>query len=236
MITIALCDDEPFMLENMYDRLVTYLNNKSFSHRLLCFSSGSDLLQCEQEYDILFLDIQMDGPDGMKTAKLLRERGFGGLIIFMTVLKEHVFDAFQVEAFDYLIKPTENDRLLSVLDRALNTLFKKRQKNIVIQKGNTTSIIFLDDILYGEVMGRKIYLYTKDGQVADYYGSLEDLEQNMDSRFFRCHRSYLINLDYVRGIKDQNATLSGGKNVPVSRLREQHLSQVLLSHMKRRRY
>lgn len=236
MITIALCDDEPFMLKDMTDRLTEYLNNKPLPHRILCFSSGGKLLQSDQEFDIMFLDIQMEEPDGMKTAKLLRERGFGGLIVFMTVLKEQVFGAFQVEAFDYLIKPAENDRLYSVFDRALKTLEKKRRKNIVIHRGNTTSIIYLDDIVYGEVIGRKIYLHTNDGQIADYYSSLEVLEQNMDSRFFRCHRSYLINLDYVRGVKDGNAALSDGSCIPVSRLREENLSQALLSHMKRRRH
>ena len=235
MITIALCDDEPFMLNNMADRLTEYLNNRPHPYRLLCFSSGSELLQDEQEFDILFLDIQMGEPDGMKTAKLLREHGFGGLIVFMTVLKERVFEAFQVEAFDYLIKPDLNNRLFSVLNRAFKALEKKQRKNIIIHKGNTTSIIYLDDIIYSEVIGRKIYLHTKKGQIADYYSSLEVLEQNKDSRFFRCHRSYLINLDYVCGVKDGNAALSDGSFIPVSRLREENLSQALLSHMKRRR-
>ena len=88
--------------------------------------------------------------------------------------------------------------------------------------------------VYGEVLGRKLYLHRSAGGVVDYYGRLGDLERRVDGRFFRCHRSYLVNLDHVRGSRAGQAVLSQGGSVPVSRLRESDLTKALLQHMKER--
>ena len=90
----------------------------------------------------------------------------------------------------------------------------------------------LDEIAYCEVLGRKVYLHKRDGSVTDYYDRLEDLERRLDGRFFKCHRSYLVNLDYVRGRRTGQAVLVRGEAVPVSRLRERELTQALLRYLK----
>ena len=176
----------------------------------------------------------MERPDGMETARLLRQRDNHSLIVFVTVLKECVFDAFQVEAYDYLLKPLDSARFRRTMDRALGWLERDAAKNLVIQRGSGCQVILLSDILYCEVLGRKIYLHKKDGMVVDYYDRLEDLEQRVDGRFFKCHRSYLVNLDYVGGCQDGQVLLQNGERIPVSRLRERELTQALLRHMKER--
>ena len=95
-------------------------------------------------------------------------------------------------------------------------------------------VVLLSDIVYCEVLGRKVYLHKPDGAVSDYYGRLEDLEWRVDGRFFKCHRSYLVNLDYVRGCRDGQVLLPQGERIPASRLRERELTQALLRHMKER--
>lgn len=236
MIKAAVCDDEPYMQDDIIAKLSEYMKSKEVSYQLDCFSNGSELLKSNKAYDLLFLDIQMTEPNGLETAKLLRERKFCGLLIFITVLKECVFDSFEVEAFDYLLKPLEYDRFERTMDRALKTLEQKMEKRIIVKKGHTCKVLSQDEILYCEVLGRKIYLHTKDGSIIDYYCRLEEFEQQADRRFFRCHRSYLVNLDDVRGIKEGFVILSDGGKIPVSRLREQELTGALLSHMKERRH
>ena len=93
-------------------------------------------------------------------------------------------------------------------------------------------VVLLSDIVYCEVLGRKVYLHKRDGSVTDYYDRLEDLERRLDGRFFKCHRSYLVNLDYVRGRRTGQAVLVRGEAVPVSRLRERELTQALLRYLK----
>ena len=235
MIKFAVCDDEPRMVQELAGRLADYMKENSMAaYSVSGIPNGRALLEDGGSYDVIFLDIQMEQPDGMETARLLRRRGDHSLLVFVTVLKELVFDAFQVEAYDYLLKPLDSARFHQTMDRVLRSLEQRASEDIVIQRGTGCEVVLLSDIVYCEVLGRKIYLHKSDGTVSDYYDKLEDLERRVDGRFFKCHRSYLVNLDYVRGCQDGQVLLSQGERIPASRLRERDLTQALLRHMKER--
>lgn len=236
MIEIAVCDDEPFMAADVAAHLSEYMEKAKLAYQINTFSNGDALLKSDKQFDMLLLDIQMDKPNGMETARLLRERGCRGLLIFITVLKESVFDSFEVQAFDYLVKPLDKLRFHRTLGRALKSLGQQEGKNLVIQRGTACRIVPFSEIVYSEVYGRKIYLHLLNGETVDYYNRLDELEKCLDSRFFRCHRSYLVNLDYVNGHSKGAIMLSDGEKIPVSRLREQELTKELLIHMKERRF
>lgn len=232
MLRFAVCDDEPHMLEEISARLAACLEEAGRSGCALSrFSSGRALLDSGETFDLVFLDVQMDPPDGLETARALRRRGDEGPLVFLTVLRERVFDAFEVQAFDYLVKPVDSARLRRTLDRALKALDRRRERNLTIQRGSAYEVVPLDAIAYCEVLGRKIYLHRTDGAVLDYYDRLGALERRLGGGFFRCHRSYLVNLDHIRGLGGGRAALSGGGSVPVSRLRERDLTRALLRHM-----
>lgn len=235
MIKFAICDDEPMMAQDLSDLLADYMGeNSPLPFSVSSFSSGRTLLESGGRFDVIFLDIQMEHPDGMETARLLRRRQERSLLVFVTVLKECVFDAFQVEAFDYLVKPLESACFRRTMARALRALEQRTVKDLVIQRGAGCEVVLLSDIVYCEVLGRKIYIHKQDGAVIDYYDRLENLECRMDGRFFKCHRSYLVNLDYVRGCQSGRVILPRGEGIPVSRLRERELTQALLRYMKER--
>ena len=235
MIKFAICDDEPLMAQELAGHLADYMKeNLITAYSVSSFSDGRALLDAIDRFDVIFLDIQMEQPDGMETARLLRRRGDHSLLVFVTVLKELVFDAFQVEAYDYLLKPLDSARFKQTMDRVLHSLEQRAAEDIVIQRGTGCEVVLLSDIVYCEVLGRKIYLHKSDGTVSDYYDKLEDLERRVDGRFFKCHRSYLVNLDYVRGCQDGQVLLSLGERIPASRLRERELTQALLRYMKER--
>jgi DNA-binding LytR/AlgR family response regulator len=235
MIKFAICDDEPMMARELAGRLADYMReNLITAYDLSSFPDGRALLGAVDRFDVIFLDIQMEQPDGMATARLLRRRGDHGLLVFVTVLKELVFDAFQVEAYDYLLKPLDSARFHQTMNRVLRSLEQRTAGDVVIQRGTGCEVVPLSDLVYCEVLGRKIYLHKRDGTVSDYYDKLEDLERRVDGRFFKCHRSFLVNLDYVRGCQDGQVLLSPGERIPASRLRERELTQALLRHMKER--
>ena len=235
MIKFAICDDEPLMAQALAGHLADYMKEKSMTaYSVSNFSDGRTLLESAGSFDVIFLDIQMEQPDGMETARLLRRRGDHSLLVFVTVLKELVFDAFQVEAYDYLLKPLDSARFKQTMNRVLRSLEQRTAEDIVIQRGTGCEVVLLSDIVYCEVLGRKIYLHKSDGTVSDYYDKLEDLERRVDGRFFKCHRSYLVNLDYVRGCQDGQVLLFQGERIPASRLRERELTQALLRYMKER--
>ena len=235
MIKFAICDDEPMMAQELAAHLKGYMEEHSIAAcSVSSFSNGRALLERVGTFDVIFLDIQMEQPDGMETAKLLRQRGDQSLLIFVTVLKECVFDSFQVEAFDYLLKPLDSARFHQTMDRVLRSLEQRTAEDIVIQRGTDCEVVLLSDIVYCEVLGRKVYLHKSDGTVSGYYERLEDLERRVDGRFFKCHRSYLVNLDYVCGCQDGQVLLFQGERIPASRLRERELTQALLRYMKAR--
>lgn len=235
MIKFAVCDDEPLTVREIADRLAGFMEEHSISdYSVSSFSNGHALLDSGGGFDLIFLDIRMGQPDGMETARLLRRRGERSLLIFVTVLRELVFDAFQVEAYDYLIKPLDSAHFSRTMKRALRSLERSAAEGIVIRRGAGCEVVSLSDIVYCEVLGRKLYIHKKDGTVIDYYGRLEELEHRMDGRFFKCHRSYLVNLDCVRGCRAGQVILPREEAIPASRLRERELKQALLRHMRER--
>jgi len=233
MMRFAICDDEPLMAQELTDFLVKYMEERSITaYDLGNFSNGRALLESVSSFDVIFLDIQMEQPNGMETARLLRQQGDHSLLVFVTVLKEYVFDAFQVEAYDYLLKPLNWDNFCRTMERALRTLEQRTSEEIVIRRGINCEVVLLSDIVYCEVLGRKVYIHKSDGTVSDYYDQLEELERHMDGRFFRCHRSYLVNLKHLKGYKDGDAYMDDGSVIPVSRLRSREFSDAILHYMK----
>lgn len=235
MLRFALCDDEPYMLEALSSLLSDCLDKRQpLPYHISRFASGEALLASRDPFDMIFLDIQMESPNGMETARLLRQKGRQSLLVFVTVLKECVFDAFAVDAFDYLLKPLDPQRFQQILDRGLEALARRGAQELLVQRGACVQVVPLAQIVYVEVLGRKVYVHQADGSVLDYYDKLETLESHFQGRFFRCHRSYLVNLDYVRGCSGGQVTLASGETVPLSRLRRQDLTQALLRHMRER--
>lgn len=93
-------------------------------------------------------------------------------------------------------------------------------------------IISFEEIVFAEVIDRKVYLHLVSSEVVDFYDKIENLEERLDSRFFRCHRSFLINLKYLKSYKNGVAYMENGKEIPISRLRSKAFSEVILQYMK----
>ncbi|RKI44039.1 DNA-binding response regulator [bacterium D16-51] len=232
MIHIAICDDEKHMSDHIRTMVSDFFCKKNREIHFRIFLSGEELLSCDGQIDILFLDIQMKGMDGMETARKLRANKFRGFLIFITVLKEMVFQSFEVQAYDYLVKPVEEKQFEKTMERLYASMQNASEDSLLVQKGYEGRIIPKDEIVFCEIIDRKIYLNLTSGEVVDYYERIEHLETKLDSQFFRCHRSYLINLKHLKGYKNGTAYMDNGKEVPVSRLRSKEFSGVVLQYMK----
>ncbi len=232
MIRIAICDDEKHMSNHIRAMTSDFFRKKNREISIRTFSSGEDLLSYDGQIDILFLDIQMKGMDGIETARKLRADKFRGFLIFITVLKEMVFLSFEVQAYDYLVKPVDEKQFGKTMERLYTSMQNIGEDSLLVQKGYEGRIIREDEIVFCEVIDRKIYLNLASGEVVDYYERIENLETKLGSHFFRCHRSYLINLKYLKGYKNGTAYMDNGKEVPVSRLRSKEFSGVVLQYMK----
>lgn len=198
LISIAICDDESYMLNHLKENIELYMKQKNLLYNIELFNKVENLLCNHEKFNIVFLDIQMEEINGMQAARKLRSYGNECFIIFVTVLNEFVFDAFEVDAINYLIKPLSNEKLYKTLDKIVTKLDDNESNYITIQKGYSYWKLKLADILYCEVIKRKIYVHLKK-ETVDYYETIENLERSLPTNFFRCHRSYIINLQYVYG-------------------------------------
>ncbi len=232
MIHIAICDDEKYMSDHIRAMASDFFRKKNREIQLRTFLSGEDLLNYDGQIDILFLDIQMKGMDGLETARKLRADKFRGFLIFITVLKEMVFQSFEVQAYDYLVKPVDEKQFGKTMERLYTSMQNASEDSLLVQQGYERRIVPKDEIVFCEIIDRKIYLNLTSGEVVDYYERIENLESKLDSHFFRCHRSYLINLKHLKGYKNGTAYMDNGKEVPVSRLRSKEFSGVVLQYMK----
>ena len=173
----------------------------------------------------------MPNCNGVTLAKNIRKKQIHCEIIFVTILKEYVLNAFEVEAVDYIYKPIDMQRLQNAIQRAVKKLQKQQQKSLLIQTKYFTQNINISQIYYVEVINRKIYVHTKN-ETIEYYGKLEQVQKQLDERFIKCHRSYIINMDYFYQYQNNIITLQNGQTVPVSRLRQKELLDAMLQYMK----
>lgn len=234
LINIAICDDEKYMSDEIRMLAFNFFRKKNVYVDICQFQSGEDLLKYNKKIDILFLDIQMNGINGIETSRILRNSGFKGFLVFITILKEMVFESFEVQAYDYIVKPVKEKQFEKIMERMFVSMQNAEKANLLVQKGYESSIIPFDDIIFCEIIDRKIYLHLVSSEVIDFYGRIEGVEKKLDSRFFKCHRSFLINLKYLKSYKKGTAYMEGGKEIPVSRLRSKEFSNVVLQYMKER--
>ena len=232
MIHIAVCDDEKHMSDQIRAFVSDFFRKKNREIYLRTFLSGEELLSYDGQIDILFLDIQMKDIDGMETARKLRAGKFRGFLIFITVLKEMVFESFEVQTYDYLVKPVDKKQFERTMERLYASMKNASEDSLLVRKGYEGRIVQKDEIVFCEIIDRKIYLNLTSGEVLDYYERIENLETKLNNHFFRCHRSYLINLKHLKGYKNGMAYMDNGKEVPVSRLRSKEFSSVVLQYMK----
>ena len=196
---IAICDDE----KNIRELIGNKVTKQYPEAEIAFFSSGEELLLSDWQIDILFLDIQMSGRNGMETAIELRQKNNDVIIIFVTAVEEYVFQAFDVGAFHYIVKPIDDTKFADVIHRAVNELNSQTQnrkeaeeKYLMIHNGGVHTKIEIEDIVYAEVFNRKVVIHKKD-ETMEYYGKMSALEALAGDSFFRPHRAYLINFKYV---------------------------------------
>lgn len=220
-IKIAICDDE----KNIRAYLSSLVRKQGVECEIAEYVFADEYLSDKTEYDLLFLDIELDGAasgmNGMELARRIRGMKLERqpVIIFVTGYEKYIYDAFDVGAFQYLLKPIDEQKFAEVFSRAAAQIIfeaEQKKKTLVIQYGSGSRVIPLHDIYYIESRNHKVVLYLKDGEL-EYYEKIGRLEEELQGQFFRIHRGYLANLAYVEGYDKTEVTLTNGIRLPLSK-------------------
>lgn len=216
-MNIAVVDDEEIIRQQIHG----FINRQEPDFHISDFATGEELLAAEREFDIVFLDIQMEGMGGIEAARILRRQDEDAVLIFITGMKEYVFEAFDVSAFHYLVKPIEEKKFMEVLGRAVTEAGKRKgrkEKQIFIRTKNQGYTLNLSSILYIESRGKKVGIHTTDTEeIIEAYATMDELEGQLGSSFYRCHRGYLVNMAHIARYDNDSILLSGGGKVYLTR-------------------
>lgn len=230
MINIAVCDDEKHFTELLSDKIYKFFSAAKIETTVKKFLCAEALLNDDTVFDAVFLDIKMEPLGGYDAARAMRGRGFTGVMIFVTAFREEVFGAFEFNAFDYLVKPLDDAGFGKAMNRLCGSL-QNGKRQLLIRRKNDLSVVRFSDILYCEVIDRKVYIHTASGSTVDFYGRIGELSESLDGTFFKCHRSYIVNLAHCGSFDSRMLTLSNGERIPVSRLRTEAFLCALADHI-----
>ena len=218
MIRVAIVEDDAEVQGVLQEYVRRYTRQYGTEFEVSVFADGVDILDDYRAvYDIIFLDVLMPAQNGISTAMEIRQYDTSVKIIYLTSSAEYAVDSYSVGAYFYQLKPIWQESFYRLMDSVLSECHKDKENSLILRSRTGITRLDLDRLQYCEVMGRTLLFHRKDGEVLDSIGRLDDLcEQLKDyEQFVRCHRSYLINMDYVQNISSKTITMTDGIQIPI---------------------
>lgn len=236
-MNIAVVDDEAVVCE----QICNFIKRQNTGCHVKAFDTGRALLETDIFYDIVFLDIQMEGMNGIETARVLRERqnkesgnqikNQETVLIFVTGIREYVFEAFDVSAFHYLLKPIEEKKFAEVFRRAAQEVEKRKKQEkeqlFIKSKG---MILDQGSILYVESRGKKVAIHTLK-ETFEIYAAISEVESQLSESFYRCHRGYLVNMAYIAEFDHDSITLNDKEQIYLSKKKYKEFAKAYMWYL-----
>lgn len=237
MLRIAVCDDESYFSQLIKKYIETFLWKKELEFKIDIFNSGEELLEIGSElinYNIFFLDIDMEKINGVRVAQKIREYGFESYIVFVTAYIDYSLEGYKVDAIRYLLK--NNLNFEATIHECMEAIFEKM--NYVVSKkifsfNEGEKKVALERILYIESRLHKLEFHIIEEEMKIYtmYGTLNELEKEMkEFRFVRIHQSYLVNLKHIKEIKDYQVILSNNEQLVIPKARYRKVKDTFISY------
>ena len=214
MIDIAICDDEKVIRE----RITDLVEKQGADCRIDNFGAGNELLAVGKHFDMIFLDIQMEGKNGIETARAIREYDRKAVIVFVTAMKEYVFEAFDVAAFHYLLKPIDEKKFTEVFENAVKEIQEQQRTQeaevptLLVKTKNRSRMLKQSEIIFIENRANKVEIHTTKEVIETYY-TMSKLEGELGSSFYRCHRGYLVNMEHITEYSSDMIDMDNGEKV-----------------------
>lgn len=219
MYKVALCEDEKIFSDAQKKICCSILERLYIEYEISVFDNSAELLKVlweeNRQYDLLLLDIVMEGMDGMTLARRIRESDKDATIIFITSNHEYALQGYDVNALHYLMKPVDGN----MLERLIESDYKRRFsiQVIILESAAGKQRIAIKSIVCLETVGRRVEVTLTSGKVY-YSGKLTSLLNELPKdKFVRCHQAFAINMANILELTRQDAIAANGKRIPVSR-------------------
>ena len=214
---IAICDDSDADRQYILNMVDHWASSAGYVIHTDTFTSAENFLfryAEESDYDILLLDIEMGKMDGVTMAKQLRENNDTVQIVFITGYSDYISEGYEVAALHYLMKPVKEEKLCSVLDRAVEKL-ARNEKVLNFEIGGEMVRVPIYQIRYADVFGNYVTIHALSDVTVKM--TLGELEKQLDERFYRVGRSTIINLTQISRVTKTKIKLSDGTAIPLPR-------------------
>lgn len=215
---VCICDDNKKQRENLKAIVEVQMELRGLRYEVVQHESGEELIEYikgNHEVDMIFLDIEMGGINGVETARRIREEDKNVVIIFITGFSEYVFDGYEVNALNYVMKPYKKEKIIKVINQGLQQIAGEGDRFFLFEQGKKSIKINLRDILFFSSERRKVKVVTKV-DTFEFYNKISDIEEELKEGFIRIHQRYLVNIRHIEKIEN-NEVLIEGKRLPISR-------------------
>lgn len=238
MFSVAVCDDEERVCEQIKELIVSYGKKQGLSLHVDKYDSGESLcLAFEGQYDIVILDIEMKKMNGLELAGRLRQMSGEVVIIFSTSHRQYALDSYEVEASGYMIKPVTDKKLEKELNKAFMRV-REHKTDFTIRFNGEVRMISLSQLLYVEVYRHKLIYHLPDGTELRGSGSLRDVKkEDKKNCLVQTHKSFLVNMMWIEGYRQKdNLVFVKGKSegIPISRYRFTEFVDIYMEYCRRK--
>lgn len=231
MLRIAVVEDDKTYAAQLKEYLVRYGTEKNQKISVALFPDGEDIVtDYSAEFDIILMDVEMTFMDGMTTAERIREKDNEVVIIFITNMPQYAIQGYKVDALDYVLKPISYFAFSQRIDSALTRVKKKEATYITVAQKGGKKKLNVDKICYVEVRDHDLIYHSTKGDIVTK-SSMKEAEDTLGgTKFFRCNRCYLVNLEYVEDFRGNDVTVASDV-IQVSRARKKAFMDALNDYM-----
>lgn len=232
---IALADDEKIFVEEMQNYLQRFGRENGIALSVTAFPDGQSLLEqyiCGA-WDLVILDVDMPGVNGIDTARRIREKDQKVPLMFITNLAQYAIKGYEVGAVDYLLKPVNYYALSMKMKKVVSLWHLTRDVPLVLKRNSDVMILPMSQLYYVESLDHSLHYHTAEGDLEQVGArTLADVEQELPkSQFVRCHNRYVVNLRHVDGLAGNHLCVQG-RELPISRNRRRETLEALMRYAK----